>query len=159
MTPLKKLTLIAALFALIGIFGGCAKSKTCTPNAPSTESLTILNYASANGMNVTAHSSGLYYEILSQGSGPAVTINSKIKITYVGELLDGTEFDRQDSPNTTPWLLGGLIEGWQIGVPLIQKGGRIRLIVPSALGYGCQPYGPLPGNSILYFDITLVDVD
>jgi len=50
-----------------------------------------------------------------------------------------------------------LIAGWQIGLPLIHKGGEIKLIVPSSLAYGCGN-GPLPANSILYFDIHLVDV-
>jgi FKBP-type peptidyl-prolyl cis-trans isomerase FkpA len=117
----------------------------------------MLAYASANGMTMTAHSSGLYYEILNLGSGPTVTTSSKIKITYTGLLLDGTEFDRMDTPNTNPWLLAGLIEGWQIGIPLIQKGGRIRLLIPSALAYGCRDYGPIPGNSPLFFDVALVD--
>ena len=156
---MKKFIIFPALFVLIVVFSGCVKSKTCTPNPPSSESLSILAYAAANGMTVTAHSSGLYYEILNPGSGGLLTANSRIKITYVGELLDGTEFDRRDTPNNPAWVLGGLIEGWQIGIPLIQKGGHIKLLIPSALAYGCQPYGPLPGNSILYFDITLVDVE
>lgn len=155
---MKKFTLIPALFALIILISGCSKSKTCEPTPPSSESLAILSYAAANSMNVTAHSSGLYYEIITPGSGTVPITTSRIKITYVGQLLDGTEFQRMDTPNHPAWELGGLIEGWQIGIPLIQKGGRIRLLIPSALAYGCQQYGPIPGNSILFFDIGLVDV-
>jgi FKBP-type peptidyl-prolyl cis-trans isomerase FkpA len=109
-------------------------------------------------MSVTAHSSGLFYEIIDPGSGGMPTPNSKIFITYQGKLLDGTMFDHQDVPNTSGWPLSGLIEGWRIGLPLIQKGGRIKLLIPSALAYGCEPYQSLPGSSILFFDITLVDV-
>ena len=109
-------------------------------------------------MTVTAHPSGLYYQIISQGSGATANANSKIFITYDGRLLNGTQFDHQDVPNVSGWPLSGLIEGWKIGIPLIQKGGRIKLLVPSALAYGCEPYQTLPGSSVLYFDITLVDV-
>jgi len=71
-------------------------------------------------------------------------------------LLDGTTFDQQTDASKTGWPLGSLIAGWQIGLPLIQKGGKIKLIVPSSLAYGCG--GNLPANSILYFDVHLVDV-
>jgi FKBP-type peptidyl-prolyl cis-trans isomerase FkpA len=72
-------------------------------------------------------------------------------------LLDGRVFDQQADATKTGWVLGSLIAGWQIGLPLIQKGGEIKLIIPSSLGYGCDN-GALPPNSILYFDIHLVDV-
>jgi FKBP-type peptidyl-prolyl cis-trans isomerase len=134
------------------------KSKNCNPNAPSSEAPQILAYASTNGMTVTAHPSGLYYQIMNQGTGATANANSNIYITYDGRLLNGTQFDHQDVPNVDGWKLSGLIEGWMIGIPLIQKGGRIKLLVPSALAYGCEPYQSLPGSSILYFDITLVDV-
>jgi len=122
-------------------------------------------YAAAHGMTVTAHSSGLLYQVINPGSGPMATINSSIVITYTGMLLDGTIFDQRITPNNTqtsgpesPWLLSKVIEGWREGIPLIRKGGRIQLIVPSSLGYGCSAYHAIPGNSILFFDITLVDV-
>jgi FKBP-type peptidyl-prolyl cis-trans isomerase FkpA len=51
-----------------------------------------------------------------------------------------------------------MIQGFQTGLKLIQKGGRIKLIVPSALAYGCKGYGSVPGNSILYFEVELIDV-
>lgn len=156
--PLKNSILLLSLFLVIALFPGCMKNKTCTPVPPSAEVAQIQAYAVSHGMNVSADPSGLYYEILSLGGGAAATINSKISITYVGQLLNGTEFDRQTTPNAAAWPLSGLIEGWQIGIPLIREGGHIRLLVPSSLGYGCQPYGSLPANSVLFFDIQLVDV-
>ena len=155
---MKKLTVLMTLCLSGFLFWGCVKSKSCNPNPPSSEAPQILAYASANGMTVTAHPSGLYYQIISQGSGTTANANSKIFITYDGRLLNGTQFDHQDVPNVSGWSLSGLIEGWRIGLPLIQKGGRIKLLVPSALAYGCEPYQTLPGSSVLYFDITLVDV-
>jgi hypothetical protein len=76
--------------------------------------------------------------------------------TPVNCLMDAC-FDQQADSSKTGWILGSLIPGWQIGLPLIHKGGEIKLIVPSSLAYGCGN-GPLPANSILYFDIHLVDV-
>ena len=116
------------------------------------------SFASSNNMILSAHASGLQYQILDMGSGPKANSNSKISITYTGKFLDGTTFDEQLTPNVAPWALSGLIEGWIIGIPLINEGGHIRLLVPSSLGYGCQQYYDIPGNSVLYFDIRLVDV-
>jgi len=139
---------------------GCLKSsssQSCTPATVASEEPAIIAYASANGINTTRHSSGLYYEIISPGSGATPSVNSKVFVTYVGKLLDGSVFDQQANADHTGWVLGTLIAGWQIGLPLIHKGGEIKLIVPSSLAYGCGA-AALPANSILYFDIHLVDV-
>lgn len=136
----------------------CAKSKSCSPKSVSSEASQMQAFATANGIMSTVHSSGLYYEIITPGTGAAATINSTIFITYTGQLLDGTIFDQQNNSAVTGWPLNQLVEGWRIGIPLIKKGGRIKLIVPSAMAYGCSGYGTIPGNTILYFDISLVDV-
>ncbi len=115
-------------------------------------------FATANGINATAHSSGLYYEIITPGSGASASPNSTIFITYVGKLLDGTTFDEETNSALTGWKLSMLIEGWIVGIPLIQAGGHIKLIVPSSMAYGCVGKGSIPGNTIVYFDIHLVDV-
>jgi FKBP-type peptidyl-prolyl cis-trans isomerase FkpA len=119
----------------------------------------IQAFAVTNGINATAHSSGIYYEIISPGTGKTPSANSSIVITYTGKLMDGNVFDERTTPNTQePWPLNGLIQGWIIGIPLIKEGGRIRLIIPSSLGYGCEQYYSIPGNSVLYFDVSLVEV-
>ena len=163
---MKKIVL--PFFLLFLIFSGlsCLKSSTtCTPKTPASEAAQMQAYCTANGITPVIHPSGLFYQIISPGSGPAPTITSRIVITYTGKLSDGTIFDQRSTPNNTqpsgpesPWALGQLIEGWQLGIPLIQKGGHILLVVPSSMAYGCAGYGIIPGNAILFFDITLVDV-
>jgi FKBP-type peptidyl-prolyl cis-trans isomerase FkpA len=155
-----------ALLCMLFTGPGCVKkAPDCTPKTTASEAPQIQAYAAANNMNVIAHSSGLYYQVIDPGSGAMATINSSIVITYTGMLLNGTIFDQRITPNNTqttgsesPWLLNKLIEGWRVGIPLIRKGGRIQLIVPSSMGYGCAAYGAIPADSILFFDITLVDV-
>ncbi|MGC8000340.1 FKBP-type peptidyl-prolyl cis-trans isomerase, partial [Salmonella enterica] len=63
-----------------------------------------------------------------------------------------------NTPQNPHWPLNGLIEGWVIGIPLIKEGGSIRLLVPSALAYGCEGRSVIPGNTPLFFEVTLVDV-
>jgi len=157
--PMKTLFLVFLGGVMLFSQTSCLKSsssQSCTPASVASEEPTIITYASNNGINATRHSSGLYYEIISAGSGASPSANSKVFVTYIGKLLDGTTFDQQTDSNKTGWPLGSLIAGWQIGLPLIQKGGEIKLIVPSSLAYGCG--GNLPANSILYFDVHLVDV-
>jgi FKBP-type peptidyl-prolyl cis-trans isomerase FkpA len=146
-------------------FSSCLKSKNCSPKPASAEASQIQNYAATNGISATAHPSGLYYEVLDPGSGATPTLNSKVVITYTGKFFSGSVFDKRDTPNNTategadaPWPLKDLIEGWRVGLPLIQKGGHIRLLIPSSMAYGCNGYGAIPGDAILDFDITLVDV-
>ena len=62
-----------------------------------------------------------------------------------------------DDGETATFLLDDLIEGWKIGIPKYGRGGSGKLLVPSNLGYGPNRIGPIPGNSVLVFDIELFD--
>ncbi|MET0634784.1 MAG: FKBP-type peptidyl-prolyl cis-trans isomerase [Chitinophagaceae bacterium] len=157
---MKNFTVLVILLSTLIVFTNCKKD--CKIRSASREEPQILAFAAANGIIASKHSSGLYYQIIDSGSGIKPTVNSQISITYTGKLLNGVTFDERTTPNNTilepAWPLKGLIEGWQIGIPLIGEGGRIKLIVPSSQAYGCEDYYTIPGNSILYFDITLYDV-
>jgi FKBP-type peptidyl-prolyl cis-trans isomerase FkpA len=146
---------------LLMIFSGlsCLKgSDPCNPKTVASESTQMQAYCAGNGITPTTHSSGLLYQIMNPGTGATATANSTIYITYVGKLVDGTVFDQQSNSSATGWPLNQLIEGWRVGIPLIKEGGEIKLVVPSSMAYGCSGYGAIPGNAILFFDITVVDV-
>jgi len=72
-------------------------------------------------------------------------------------LIDGTTFDQTGSSAVT-FQLGQLISGWQLGLPLIKPGGKIKLYLPPTLGYGSRTVGSIPANSILIFEISLVAI-
>ena len=138
------------------ILGGCVKSNVdCTSKTVQSEQAQILAFAASNGVTATAHSSGLYYQIVNQGSGPTPSLTSKIFVTYTGQLMNGTTFD---SKTNVSFMMNTVIPGWQTGLPLIQKGGAIKLIVPSSMAYGCHGFGTVPADAVLYFEITLLDV-
>lgn len=82
-------------------------------------------------------------------------INSIVNVTYEGRLTDGSVFD---SGTNVPFMLNGVIEGWQTGLQEIGVGGSCTLIIPASAGYGSQPNGSIPGNSVLIFDIELISV-
>jgi FKBP-type peptidyl-prolyl cis-trans isomerase FkpA len=152
--------LICVIFCLCNF--SCVKnnaSSPCSNRTAAQDEPAILSYLNANNISgYVKHPSGLYYKIITQGSGPTASISSKIFVKYTGTYTDNSTFDSLSDPTKTGWVLGTLIEAWQIGIPLIQKGGKIQLFVPSALGYGCQQTGPIPGNSVLIFEVELVDV-
>ena len=151
---------ILAILATAAVMVSCNKSSQGCKNVdPKDEAAQLQAYATQNGFTVTAHSSGIYYQVITQGTGATPNVNSKVYVTYTGKRLDGTVFDSLTDPSKSGWALGGLIEGWKIGIPLIQKGGHIRLLIPSALAYGCAgAAGAIASNTPLFFDINLIDV-
>ena len=101
---------------------------------------------------------GIYYTMLKEGTGRQVSINDTVIAFYKGYLFkDGSVFDEtKDKPATFP--LKRLIMGWQIGVPLCKVGGKIKIILPSALAYSIRTRAAkIPPNSILVFEIEVVD--
>jgi FKBP-type peptidyl-prolyl cis-trans isomerase FkpA len=117
----------------------------------------IKKFIADNNIPALRHESGVYYQIIEPGSGShTYTGNSRTTVNYKGKFLSGSIFDQSTSAIT--FSLGGVIVGWQIGVPLIQKGGKIRLLIPSGYAYGASGSRSIPGNTVLDFDIELVDV-
>lgn len=117
----------------------------------------ILQYLADNNIDAEEHESGLFYLITREGNGERPTVQNEVTVKYKGFLLNGNVFDQTTGDDTITFPLGNLIPGWQIGIPLIDKGGAATLFLPSALGYGPQGVGTIPPNSVLIFDIELVD--
>jgi FKBP-type peptidyl-prolyl cis-trans isomerase len=108
---------------------------------------------------VTKTASGLRYRILTPGTDPKPTASNSVKARYTGKLANGIIFDTTDKNNGEPleFSLGGVIRGWTEGLQLIGKGGKIRLWVPADLGYGARDMGEIPSDSVLEFDVELVE--
>ncbi|MGI9517150.1 MAG: FKBP-type peptidyl-prolyl cis-trans isomerase [Pirellulaceae bacterium] len=128
--------------------------RTVDVQAASEERL-ITNYLFNNNLTAERTASGLYYIINQEGDGTFPSLNNEVTVNYEGRLLaDGSVFD--DGTNFTR-PLASLIPGWQEGVPLISKGGSATLLIPSALGYRGNARPGIPPNSILIFEIELLD--
>lgn len=116
----------------------------------------IQDYISGNKLEgFTAHSTGIWYKILVPGTGGNPNINSTVTVNYKGYLLNNKVFD-QTTGSPREFKLNSLIQGWQIGIPLLKSGGKGIFLIPSALGYGAFPQGSIPANSVLAFEIELV---
>lgn len=102
---------------------------------------------------------GIQYEILEEGTGEYPKIDETVKVNYIGRLQDGSEFDNSYKRGQPLELaLNNVIKGWQIGLPLMREGSKYRLFIPPSLGYGARNNGTIPPNSILIFDIELMQI-
>ncbi|MBE8721058.1 FKBP-type peptidyl-prolyl cis-trans isomerase [Sphingobacterium pedocola] len=109
---------------------------------------------------VIALSSGLQYEIISQGEGDIPNMRSKIICHYKGELLDGTIFDNSYKRNKPEaFLVYELIRGWQEALQLMPVGSIWRLYIPHQLAYGFEPLTDTSGgNCTLIFQMELIAI-
>jgi FKBP-type peptidyl-prolyl cis-trans isomerase FklB len=109
------------------------------------------------GVKTTA--SGLQYEVITEGKGAKPKATDTVKVHYEGKLVDGSIFDssrQRGEPIEFP--LNRVIPGWTEGLQLMSKGSRYKLTIPSKLGYGEEGAGPIPPNSVLVFDVELLDI-
>ena len=157
---MKKFLVLA--LAIITLFSGCSKDEdkceydTCGIKAPDAEIQAVQAHITSKGINAVQHCSGVFYTVEVEGTGNKPTPCSNVLVKYKGYLTDNTVFAPQTGPSALN--LGGLVNGWRSVLPSLKAGGRIVLYIPPSLGYGNQPNGPIPANSIIIFEIDLVDV-
>ena len=109
--------------------------------------------------------SGLQYLVIKEGTGATPTTDSTVSTHYRGRLIDGTIFDNSyegEAPTAEdqPVSFGvtQVIKGWTEALQLMKVGAKYRLFIPSELAYGANGPGEIGANSVLIFDIELVNV-
>jgi FKBP-type peptidyl-prolyl cis-trans isomerase FkpA len=117
----------------------------------------LQKYISDNNLNATASGTGLYYVVNEKGTGSSCNANSTVKVAYKGYFTNGEVFDESSAAGVT-FGLQQVIAGWTEGIPYFQEGGNGILLVPSALGYGSDGNASIPKNSVLIFDVELIEV-
>lgn len=132
------------------------KKTTSTEQAKIDED-NIVKYIADHNLTATATGSGLYYVIDEVGTGASCTSSSTVTVKYKGYYTDGSVFDESGASGAT-FGLQQVIKGWTEGIPYFKEGGKGVLLIPSALGYGADGSGSIPKNSVLIFDIELLDV-
>lgn len=109
---------------------------------------------------VITTASGLQYQVIKEGTGVKPTETNEVTVHYTGTLIDGTEFDssvKRGQPAT--FQLNGVIPGWIEGLQLMSVGSKYKFFIPSDLAYGMNaPGGKIKPNSVLLFDVELLDV-
>ncbi len=115
----------------------------------------------ADREGVQTTESGLQYEVITMGTGPKPTRDDQVKVHYAGRLIDGTVFDssiKRGEPVVFP--VTGVIPGWVEGLQLMPVGSKFKFHIPSELAYGQggAPGGAIPPNSVLVFDVELLEI-
>lgn len=107
-------------------------------------------------------SDGLKFGDFYKGCGATAGKGQTVSVQYTGWLTSGSKFDSsrdRGQPFTFQLGAGQVIKGWDEGVAGMQVGGKRRLEIPAALGYGPQGYPPvIPAGATLVFDVELVSI-
>tara|TARA_R110000823_G_scaffold314119_1_gene442628 strand:- start:92960 stop:93868 length:909 start_codon:yes stop_codon:yes gene_type:complete len=137
----------------------------------------IEEYLAENNLKAERTEEGLYYIVKEEGTGAKPKVGQTVSVDYIAQLLDGTYIDTSHKtvaeenkiynpqrepyePYSFPLGQRAVIEGWDVGISLLNKGGSATFFVPSKLAYGPEPRpgSPIPPNGILMFELKLVDV-
>ena len=146
-------------FLLIPILFSCDDGNIYNATIQLEDDIVLIEqYIIDNNLNAIEDGTGVFYVIEDEGTGTQFPTGfAQVSMAYRGYLLDGTEFDSADTVNPLSISLSQTIAGWRFGVPKFKKGGKGKLIIPSPLGYANSPVGNIPANSVLVFDIELLD--
>lgn len=150
---------ISLLFIGFILFTSCKDNiaETITPTSPAEQDQILQDYFAKNNITAQKTNLGLYYVVDQQGT--SMQNGETIVVNYEGKLLSGKIFDssfKRGQPFSFPVATGRVIKGWDNGIPLIGKGGKGTLYIPSHLGYGAQGAGAdIPPYSILIFRVEV----
>jgi FKBP-type peptidyl-prolyl cis-trans isomerase FkpA len=129
------------------------------------DDVVLQDYIKKNNLKAQKDASGVYYVITQPGAGVKPKAGQIVSVKYKGTLLDGKEFDSSEkAPNNGkpiefPIGVGQVIPGWDKAIPLLNKGSKATILIPSSLAYGQRGAGAdIPADAVLRFDVELVDV-
>jgi FKBP-type peptidyl-prolyl cis-trans isomerase FkpA len=173
---MRKILFTLSLFCVVASLYSCRK--VADINIKQFDDQQIQTYISANGLTgmtrdlSSGDTTGIYYKILTQGTGPVVSDSSLVSLVFTVQSFDGQFIASDTIANHVYNYLGHINEnnlplGVRLGILNILKnrGGRMRMLVPSHLGYGTSGYGTgssdgnnrIKGNQGLDYYMSLVN--
>ena len=117
----------------------------------------IIQYLTDNNLTAIEDDTGLFYIIEVPGSAEKPVLSDLVTVGYKGYLTNNTVFDQTGANQPASFFLDQVIVGWQIGIPKFGRGGSGILLIPSRLGYGDRRIGSIPANSVLIFEVDLIN--
>ena len=109
--------------------------------------------------NIKKSATGLFYEIVSEGTGKFPTEDSAVSVEFDAKLIDGTVFETtKDRGGPIPIVLANMVPGVREGLQYVREGGIINLWVPASLGFGSEEKPGIPADSALLFEFTLHEI-
>jgi FKBP-type peptidyl-prolyl cis-trans isomerase FkpA len=130
------------------------------------DSILIANYIKREGIKDAQYlPNGLVIANIQKGEGANASSGSMVSVNYTGRLLNGTTFDSNVLPqynHVEPFLFqldrGKVIKGWDQAILQLNKASKAKLLIPSGLAYGTRGNGQIPPNTVLIFDVELVNI-
>jgi len=157
--------LILALLAGGGLLTTACNKVEEVPDYSAADAATIQKYLTDNAItNAQKQPSGLYFiPVTTNATAPLATANQVLSILYTGKLLNGTVFSssaqNDDMPLSFRYGVDRLISGLEEGLSLMHKGDKAILLIPSGLAYGPNASTTIPANSVIRFEVELVDIN
>ncbi|MFT5859523.1 MAG: FKBP-type peptidyl-prolyl cis-trans isomerase FkpA [Flavobacteriaceae bacterium] len=141
------------LIGLTVVLAGCS---TYSDDDLSTFDVKIKNHLEKEDIKCERSESGLYFNILEEGEGDYIQFQDRVSFTYTGTLLDGAIFDNQQEP--VEFAVADLIGAWKEIMLQIKKGAKVYLATPPQLAYGSNALDDIPANSVLIYEMDILDV-
>ncbi len=118
----------------------------------------IEQYLSDNGIINAIRSEDVFIAVLESGSTiDTMAETSSVTMAYRGEYLNGEVFDNTQFVNPVKLKLNTAIDGLKIGLPYFGKGGRGTIIMPSSYAYGNNPPRGIKKNTVLVYQVNVID--
>lgn len=153
---MKKYLYIILLFISSCLIFSC---QTYSDDQKSTFDQKIQHYIRENNLTMERLENGLYYEVIEIGDATElIKLNDHVTFSYKGSFLNGDVFQTISAAQAVSFKVNSLIVGWQDALSLIGNGGKICIIVPPHLAYGSKDTGIIPADSILIYELEVIDV-
>ncbi len=154
----------------------CENTRGECPEEQLAEDIAIIeNYLEENNLTAQRNNTyDLFYIIEEEGNGIMPENGQLVEVNYTGMFLDGEVFDtsiesvakeaglfnenRDYQPLEFTLGIRQVILGWDIGIKLLDEGAKATLILPSYLGYGFRGSSSIPANTVLLFEVELVNI-
>jgi len=122
--------------------------------------MTVERFAElAKEENVKKTGTGLFYQLVSEGTGKFPTPDSTVSVEFEATLIDGTVFETTEGrEGPIPITLINMVPGVREGLQYVREGGIIKLWVPASLGFGSEERSGIPADSALLFEFTIHEV-
>ena len=101
---------------------------------------------------------GLQYRVIKEGDGDSPGPKDRVKVHYSGRLIDGTVFDSSNEDEPSMFYANQVIRGWTEGLQLMKVGAKFELFIHPKLGYGTRKKSSIPPNSLLIFELELLEI-
>lgn len=159
---MKRIELLLVILISVGLWS-CGNDVIFDEDAQfETDVMLIEEYLADNGLEAdTLQPSGIRMIVENPGEEPKARFGDSIETTYRGYLLDGTEFDSSEGRGPLWFIMDkrdGVIEGWNIAFKELGVGGKATIFIPSQYGYGNRGQGIIPANSVLVFDVEVLNI-